>query len=92
MNTLLKHLLCASLFVAPVATVSAGPVDINSADAETIARELDGVGLARAQAIVSYREQHGRFATVDAVRNVKGVGPKLLELNRANIRLETPTK
>ena len=34
------------------AVLWAGPVDVNSADAPTIARELDGVGSARARAIV----------------------------------------
>jgi len=30
----------------------AGPVNVNSADASTLARELDGIGPAKAQAIV----------------------------------------
>jgi len=36
-------------------------VNINSADAETIASVLMGVGVEKAKAIVAYREQHGRF-------------------------------
>lgn len=66
----------------------AGPVDINKADAATIAKELQGVGLSRAQAIVAYREKNGSFKTVDDLRKVKGIGAKTLELNRANIRIE----
>lgn len=66
----------------------AGPVDINSADAETLARELDGVGLARAEAIVAWRENNGPFASPEALLEVKGVGPSVLEKNRENIRLE----
>ena len=34
----------------------AGPVNINTADAKTLARELDGIGPAKAQAIVDYRQ------------------------------------
>lgn len=66
----------------------AGPVDINKADAATIAKELQGVGLSRAQAIVAYREKNGAFKSVDELRKVKGIGAKTLEANRANIRLE----
>lgn len=71
----------------------AGPVDINKADAKTIAKELNGVGLSRAQAIVEYREKNGAFKSVDDLRKVKGIGAKTLEQNRTNIRLEvTETK
>lgn len=66
----------------------AGPVDINKADAATIAKELQGVGLSRAQAIVAYREKNGAFKSVDDLRKVKGIGAKTLELNRANIRID----
>ena len=63
----------------------AGPVDINSADAATIARELNGVGESKARAIVEYRENHGRFAVADDLMKVSGVGPQILRLNRENI-------
>ena len=39
----------------------AGPVDVNTADAKTLARELQGIGMAKAEAIVSYREKNGPF-------------------------------
>jgi competence protein ComEA len=66
----------------------AGPVDINKADAKTIAKELEGIGLSRAQAIVDYREKNGAFKSVDDLKKVKGIGAKTLEQNRSNIRLE----
>jgi competence protein ComEA len=66
----------------------AGPIDINKADAKTIAKELDGIGLSRAQAIVEYREKNGAFKSVDDLRKVKGIGAKTLEQNRSNIRFE----
>jgi competence protein ComEA len=65
----------------------AGPVDINKADAKTIAKELDGIGLSRAQAIVDYREKNGAFKSIDDLKKVKGVGAKTIEQNRSNIRL-----
>jgi competence protein ComEA len=69
-------------------TAPAGPVDINTADAKTIARELKGIGLSRAQAIVDFREKNGPFRSADDLARVKGVGTKVVEQNRANIRVE----
>lgn len=66
----------------------AGPVDINKADAVTIAKELDGVGKSRAEAIVAYREKNGAFKSANDLLKVKGIGQKVLEQNRTNIRLE----
>lgn len=66
----------------------AGPVDINRADAATIAKELDGIGKSRAEAIVAYREKNGAFKSASDLLKVKGIGQKVLEQNRANIRLE----
>lgn len=79
------HVLIASLVPA---FAWAGPVDINSADAATIARELQGIGLSRAQAIVDYREKNGAFRSADELRKIKGIGDKVLERNRSNIRVE----
>ena len=70
----------------------AGPVDINTADAATLAKELDGVGLARAKAIVEYRERHGKFKSVDEMLNVKGIGPAVIEQNKANLQVREPAK
>lgn len=66
----------------------AGPVDINKADAATLARELNGIGMSRAQAIVVYREKNGAFKSAEDLLKVQGIGPKVVETNRANIRLE----
>ena len=49
----------ALLFISTLAL--AGQVDINTADAETISAELNGIGLSKAKAIVEYREKHGPF-------------------------------
>jgi competence protein ComEA len=66
----------------------AGPVNINTADAATLARELQGIGLKRAQAIVDYRARYGPFRSADELALVKGIGPKAIEANRADIRVE----
>ncbi len=66
----------------------AGPVNVNEADARTIARELQGIGPAKARAIVEYRENNGPFETVEDLMKVKGIGRKVLEDNRKNILLK----
>ena len=63
----------------------AGPVDINTADAETISTELNGVGLAKAKAIVEYRKKYGPFKHAADLSLVKGIGDRTVEINRANI-------
>ncbi|MEM7502766.1 MAG: helix-hairpin-helix domain-containing protein [Pseudomonadota bacterium] len=83
---ILRTLLAVATLAAS-AVVLAEPVDINTADAATISAELTGVGLARAQAIVDYRDLHGPFRSVDELLNVKGIGERTLELNAENIRL-----
>jgi competence protein ComEA len=81
--------LIAAVAVAAPLMSWAGPVDINRADATTLAKELEGIGSSRAQAIVQYREKNGPFKKADDLLNVKGIGDKVLEQNRANIRLSS---
>ncbi len=66
----------------------AGPVNINTADAATLSRELKGIGMKRAQAIVEYRTKHGPFKSADELALVKGIGPAALAKNRELIRIE----
>jgi len=65
-------------------------VDINSADAVTLARELADVGLVKAEAIVAYRDAHGPFASFDDLAKVKGIGPRVIEENRERIVFGKP--
>lgn len=75
-------LLMSFLTVAPA---FAGPVNVNTADAATLAMELKGVGDKTAQAIVEYRDTHGPFKSLEDLKNVRGVGEKVLENNKDNI-------
>ena len=68
----------------------AGPVNINTADAATLATELTGVGPALAQAIVKDRAEHGKFDTPDGFDAGQGIGQKIVEQNRANILVTDP--
>lgn len=75
-----------SLFLT-VASLSAyaDPVDINTADAVTISKALKGIGIKKAQAIVAYRDKHGKFKSADDLAKVKGIGKKTIAMNRANL-------
>lgn len=70
----------------------AGPVDLNSADAETLARELKGIGPARAAAIVAWRDANGPFQAPEDIVLVQGIGERVLEDNRDNIIVSAPEK
>ncbi len=60
-------------------------VDINTADAPTLALALDGVGAEKAREIVAHRDRHGAFKSIDELTNVKGIGQATLERNRARL-------
>ena len=62
-------------------------VNINTDDAEAIALVLGGIGLAKARAIVEYREKFGDFAVIEELADVKGIGEKTLEKNIDKISL-----
>ncbi len=85
-----KSLLLALALSLPMFAAAAEPVNINSADASTIAASLNGIGDVKAQAIVDYRVKNGPFKSADELVNVKGVGLKTVEKNRELIRLGAP--
>lgn len=60
-------------------------VNINTANTATLATLLHGVGPKKAAAIIAHRQKHGPFKSADALNQVKGIGEKTLEKNRARI-------
>jgi competence protein ComEA len=63
-------------------------VDINHADAQTIALVLDGVGIARAQAIVEYRDSNGEFKSLEELLMDSGIGEATIRNNQDRISFE----
>lgn len=61
-------------------------VNINTAGIEELCT-LPGIGEVKAQAIIDYRNQNGKFNAVDDILNVKGIGPKTLEKIRSRIKV-----
>ncbi|PVY75787.1 competence protein ComEA [Tamilnaduibacter salinus] len=66
-------------------TTATEAININTADAATLAEHLDGVGSVKAEAIVSFREENGPFASAQELTNVTGIGPKTVDANQAGM-------
>ncbi len=72
----------------PAVSAAAMQVNINTADAQTLAANLKGVGESRAAEIVRYREAYGPFSSAEELVEVKGIGSSTLDMNRDVITLE----
>ena len=90
MRGVFKKFACVLLVSLAPGLVLAGPVNINTANAETLAMELTGVGPALAAAIVADREANGEFPSPEALARVRGIGNHVLEANVGNILVSTP--
>lgn len=77
-----------ALALTGLAVAESDPVNINTATAEQLASALHGIGLARAEAIVAYREENGPFTHMDELVNVRGIGLATLDRNRDRILVE----
>lgn len=64
------------------------PVNVNQADAETIADALAGIGEKTAIKIVEYRKANGPFKAVEDLTNIKGIGEKKLAKIKQDIKLK----
>lgn len=85
-----------SIFLGVFLTVAsfgafAGKININEADADALAG-LNGIGKARAEAIIAYRKSHGPFKTIEDLANVKGIGSAFINKNREQISVGEPGK
>ena len=84
---MIRTLLATALALAvALPAFAATAVNINKADAPTIARSLDGVGDAKAEAIVAWRAAHGPFKKLEDLAQVKGIGPATLKHNASAIQ------
>ena len=65
---------------------SDGKININTADSPEL-QELDGIGPVTAEKIIDYREENGRFDTIEDIKNVSGIGDKTFEKLKDDIRV-----
>lgn len=91
MKALLKSTIL-SVLLALSFNLFAAPVNINTADAKTLAANINGVGNKKAEEIVQYRDKHGPFKSADDLTKVKGIGPSLIEKNRDILLVKTDKK
>ena len=84
MSILRLILLAVSLSLTST-LASADVVNINTADAETLAQTVSGIGPSKAEAIVRYREEFGAFTSVEDLTRVNGIGEKLMERIRDSV-------
>ncbi|MEN9450744.1 MAG: hypothetical protein RJA83_1362 [Pseudomonadota bacterium] len=76
------------LTASPAKTISnpvSALVNINTADGETLAAELKGIGIKRAKAILAYRNEHGPFKSIDDLIKIKGISKRIVDQNREKI-------
>ena len=66
---------------------SDGRININTASAEDL-KKLKGIGDAKAQRIIEYRQSHGGFASPEEITMVKGIGEATFEKNRDLIKIK----
>lgn len=63
-----------------------GIININTATADDF-KTLNGIGDSKANAIIDYREQIGKFKSVDEIKNVTGIGEKTLEKIKDKLKI-----
>ncbi|MCJ2371657.1 helix-hairpin-helix domain-containing protein [Pseudomonas sp. RGM 3321] len=63
-------------------------VNLNTADAQMLQKELAGIGKNKADAIVAYRDANGEFTSIDELIEVKGIGKAILERNREKLAID----
>ncbi len=86
----IAHLLAVFIIVygSVTAAYAAETVNINTASIELLAQELVGVGPELAKRIVDFRERYGEFKSIEALGDVRGIGPSLLTKNEGKIVIE----
>lgn len=85
----MKIIKIATLLLATLGFIStASALNINTADAPTLSAELKGIGMTKAEAIVSFRTEHGPFSEPNDLIAVPGIGPKIVEMIQDQITFE----
>jgi competence protein ComEA len=74
---------------APAVATGSDTININTASVDELT-QLQKVGPKTAENIVAYRDVNGPFKTLDDLKNVKGVGDKILELNKDRMTVGKP--
>ncbi len=65
---------------------SADKIHLNTASVEQL-QQLHGIGLKKAEAIVAYRNKHGKFKNIEEIQLIKGIGAAIFNKNKARLAL-----
>lgn len=75
---------CINDKITDTITNGGGKVNINTAGVEELSK-LDGIGQSKAEAIVKYREENGKFNSIEDITKVSGIGNNVYEKIKDNI-------
>lgn len=73
----MKKLCLTIILLLFLATSAFAKVNINTANSKELTT-LPGIGQAKAEAIIKYRKMHGKFKDVNELKEVNGIGDKVL--------------
>jgi len=77
-----------TLVIALAAPLADAALDLNTATKDELVA-VSGIGPAKAQAILDYRNQHGGFKSVDELKDVKGIGARRFEKLKPELTVGT---
>ncbi len=82
-----KAFLLSVMYVILSFSVSAEVVNLNKADAASLAHYLKGVGEKKAESIIEYRTEHEKFNAIEEIMEVKGIGEGIFNKIKDNLSL-----
>ena len=56
-------------------------INLNTAKLEELVHIVKGIGIKRAESIILYRKQHGKFSNIEDIANVPKIGKKFVNKN-----------
>jgi competence protein ComEA helix-hairpin-helix repeat region len=76
----------AAATVTPAKQNESSKLNINTATAEQF-MELKGIGKKKADAIIAWRTQHGKFTTIEQMSEVIGISEKFVTAHKAELTI-----
>ena len=65
-----------------ISAISVFALNINTATKEEFVK-VKGIGAKKAKRIIAYRDEHGKFNSVEELKNIKGIGSKIVAVIKA---------
>jgi len=75
------------LFMLIASAVAVFALDINTATKADFVK-IKGIGAKKAERIISYRKEHGKFNSIEELKNVKGIGNKIIEVIKSEVKVK----